>query len=228
MPSPSTVSIPLTKGQFAIVDQPDFERLSKFKWYSDGRYAKRDQWVPGSPGHYECIYMHRFIIGAKPGDIVDHADGDKLNNTRRNLRFCSARQNAENAAKKHNAFMSRFKGVTRTPQGKWSTSIRCEGRHLLVGVYANEVAAARAYDAAAVQFQGEFARLNLPGMPLWTWDEARSQRAGRVRSSTCQGVGYDKRSGKWRARKKIDGRWVECGYHATEEEAAQSIAAMTR
>lgn len=144
--------IPLSRGMSALVDDEDFERLSKHKWWAlDGRgrfYAARG----GGVG--KTILMHREVCPTT--QEVDHADGDSLNNTRANLRPCTHSQNCANRRRKN---LSGFKGVTRRKSGKFLAQIADpKNRHL--GLFVTAVEAARVYDAAAKQAFGEFAVLN--------------------------------------------------------------------
>jgi hypothetical protein len=103
--------------------------------------------------------MHRLLI---PGTHeVDHKNGDGLDNRRStNLRPATHQQNNANRAKARGS--SRFKGVSwDRPSRRWYASIRGEGRSRNLGKFDSEVAAARAYNAAAVKFFGEYARLNI-------------------------------------------------------------------
>jgi hypothetical protein len=155
-------TITLTRGMVAIVDDEDFEALSQFKWTaskSDTRYyAMRAQ---GPRTAQKFYYMHRVVIGASKGQVVDHIDGDTLNNTRANLRIVTTRQNAMNT-RSHCDAASQFKGVT--PNLKkglpWVAGISIAGKRTHLGVFATEEDAARAYDAAATKEFGEYAKLN--------------------------------------------------------------------
>lgn len=90
--------IVLSQGKVALVSDEDYEELSKVKWsatensaeYKEGRtvekwYAVRFQRLQDSSKR-QTIYMHRLIMNAPKGSIVDHIDGDGLNNVRTNLR----------------------------------------------------------------------------------------------------------------------------------------------
>jgi hypothetical protein len=154
--------IPLTQGQFAIVDDADFEWLNRFKWcvlklVLKNRivfYAKRRD--PNKKGG--MILMHRQIV---PGyREVDHEDGDGLNNRRGNLREATRSQNTRNS-RKCPGRSSKFKGVYwRKDTSKWVSKIYVFGKNLHLGNFQSETRAADTYDAAAEKYFGEFALTN--------------------------------------------------------------------
>lgn len=151
----------LSQGKVALVDDQDFEWLSQWKWsvlitsWTD--YAVRSEYV----GNYrqKTIRMHRFILGAKKGQEIDHHDRNGLNNQRNNLRFCSGSQNMGNVGSKPHT--SKFKGVCRpTGYKKWWAQIKRNGKNTLIGVFDREEDAALAYDKAAIETFGNYARIN--------------------------------------------------------------------
>ncbi|MBN1359185.1 MAG: HNH endonuclease [Sedimentisphaerales bacterium] len=148
--------IPLTGGQYALVDASDYEWLSQYTWRVCGTgYAAR-------AGKGREIYMHREIMDAPEGKCVDHIDGNRRNNCRANLRLCTRGQNMRNQ-KKHAGATSRFKGVYFYKRiGKWAAALHFKGQRFWLGSFVDEVEAARTYDAKAVELFGEFARLNFP------------------------------------------------------------------
>ena len=150
--------IPLGDGFYAYVDAADYEWLSQWTWRLRCGYAVRLE-----KKTKKVIYMHREIMQPPKGMIVDHKSRNKLDNTRENLRNATHAENARNNGKRHGGFSSRFLGVSRCKQsGKWQACIWVEGGNLWLGLFTDEVEAARAYDRAAVEHFGEFARLNFP------------------------------------------------------------------
>ena len=157
--------IPLTKGYFAIVDDQDYEWLSQWKWrslLSKGKvYAIRHQ--RGGYHKYLTVLMHRQIMDAPIDKLVDHRDGNGLNNQRDNLRLVNNQQNSHNSQGYRKGKTSKFKGVSWDKEkGKWGAYIRVNGKVKNLGRYISEVDAARVYDDKARQFFGEFAWLNFP------------------------------------------------------------------
>jgi hypothetical protein len=151
--------VPLTQGEFALVDDEDFEEVSKFKWRllrlrgpgEDRMYAARSIKGGGT------VLMHRWITGAEKGEVVDHVDRSTLNNTRGNLRRTTQALNCLNRAGWKKRTSSRFKGVFASSDGKWTTYFR--GKYL--GVFAAEEDAAAAYDEAAAAYSPEMSLTNM-------------------------------------------------------------------
>lgn len=76
--------IPISKGKYAIVDDTDFEWLSRFKWHVDSDGSARKNGKPGEPR-----LMHRLITDAPAGKEVEHINRNRLDNRRSNLRIVS-------------------------------------------------------------------------------------------------------------------------------------------
>ena len=165
-----TLSGKKARGRVALVDDADYELVSRYKWHVHeqdrgpgrrpmGPYARTGVYHPGDrrTRRTEMILMHILITGIHTG--IDHANGDGLDNRRENLRPAGQSLNMANI-RPQAAKSSRFKGV-RHHQGRWDARIRI-GRPIYLGLFDDEEAAARAYDAAARAAWGEFARLNFP------------------------------------------------------------------
>src|SRR5712664_378293 len=149
--------IPLTQGQNAIVDAEDFEWLSQWNWcvskIGNSFYAVRAN----------SILMHRKILHCRrSSEQGDHKNGNTLDNRKNNLRKCSNHQNTWNVGPPKNN-TSGFKGVSFRRDIGWYARIRVNGERIWLGYFDSAEVAARAYDAAAKSYHGEFAHLNLPG-----------------------------------------------------------------
>ncbi len=125
-----SVVLPITKTAFVIVDDSDADLVSAHTWH---------------------------LVNRK-GQLVDHINGNGLDNRRCNLRLCTQSENAMN--RRVSLGVSEFKGVSwSTSSGKWIATIQDER----VGYFASEEAAARAYDVEAIKRFGEFAACNFTG-----------------------------------------------------------------
>lgn len=149
--------IPVGKDAFALVDDEDFEAVSALAWHlTESGYAV---WRGREHGRKKTLRMHRLILGDVKGD-VDHIDGNKLNNQRSNLRPATRTQNNGNC-RPRSGCSSRYKGVAWVRNyGKWWAYINLNGKRKNLGYFDDEMDAARAYNAAAIQVFGEFARPN--------------------------------------------------------------------
>lgn len=150
--------IELTKGKTAIVDDDDFENLSKYRWYcSNAGYAV-------NPKHPNGVFMHRILMGFERGKskeiFVDHINGNKLDNRKSNLRLVDKYQNQQNR-KNSRANTSGFKGVAfMKSKRKWWAKITVNKQRKFLGYFETAREAGLAYNQAAKNFFGEYAKLN--------------------------------------------------------------------
>ena len=150
---------------FALVDDADFKWLNQWKWcavkYRHILYVMRKERIDAA--HRRTVTIHRLILGLKFNDglFADHRDGDGLNNQRANLRIATNQQNQQNSNKQKGDYSSEYKGVTWSKkEKKWQANITFNGRLKHLGLFHNEIDAAKAYNEAAIEHFGEFARLN--------------------------------------------------------------------
>lgn len=152
---------------FALVDDEDYKKLIKKKWcVKKGRtvsYAVNSTRVKGL-GEVFTVGMHRIVMDLPIGEPqeIDHIDGNGLNNQKANLRVCTRSENMRNTGV-HVDNTSGYKGVTWHGQNKkWQVFIRDDGKPRYLGTFTCLIKAAKAYDAGARKYHGEFARCNFP------------------------------------------------------------------
>lgn len=145
----------LTKNAVAYVDPQDVSLVSKYCWYlTSGGYAAT------RAADNTFIYLHRLITNAPDHLVVDHADKNRLNNRRSNLRVCTPSENAWNLIPFKPVGYSRHKGVTLDKKrGQWLVQVTAHGVRR-TGRYESEIEAATAYNKLAQEMHGEFAVLN--------------------------------------------------------------------
>jgi hypothetical protein len=152
--------IPLSQGQVALVDEADYPRVVEHRWYVRNQHG-RHYVATHVAGHRNAVVLlHRFLLAPPPGLHVDHIDGNPLNNTRANLRFCSNAENARNRAKNRRG-RHPYKGIA-CVKGRWTAQLACDGLRYYKCGFKTPEEAASAYDALARQHHGAFARLNFP------------------------------------------------------------------
>lgn len=154
------VLIPLTRGLHAIIDAGDLPLVSGRNWYAgqshNAIYALSHE--KAADGTSPTLRMHRVILGAKPGDIVDHRDGNGLDNRRANLRWATSAENTRNRAI-FPTNTSGFKGVSWDDEhGLWRARITFDRRVIHLGRFSSREAAHDAYARAAKRLHGDFAR----------------------------------------------------------------------
>ena len=157
--------ITLTQNKVALVDDEDYEYLIQWKWCADKGhntwYAVRNNFI--NKVKFK-IYMHRVIL--QNATEVDHEDGNGLNNQRYNIRDSTRIQNNYNKDKRKDN-TSGYKGITLIKSKydltkPWRAQIQENKKPRKLGYYATAVEVAMAYDQAAKELHGKFARLNFP------------------------------------------------------------------
>lgn len=154
-------TIELSSGKITTVDEESFDYLSQFHWYFDGKYAARASWNRETKKETK-VYMHRDLLKAEKGKIIDHINSDKLDNRLDNLRFVSPQQNAMNQSARTHPKHSRYKGVSfDKSRNKWIAYCIKDNKQHYLGRFTDEKLAAKAYNEKAKEFFGEFSRLNV-------------------------------------------------------------------
>jgi len=148
----------------ALVSPGDRGLIIGYAWHLDLRPNSFGQLVPRrirANGHKgdprRMVSLHQLILGF-PGGVIDHINGNIFDNRRENLRLADKRGNRANA--KPNGDRP-FKGIT-GGGGKWEAQIVSGGKKYYLGRFTTPEDAARAYDKAALDMFGDFARLNFP------------------------------------------------------------------
>ena len=154
-PSPVTGArwIPIGHGKFTLVDNRDYERLSKYRWCLDNKYVHRRR-------RGKICWMHYEVLRPPEGKMTDHRSRNTLDNRRSNLRIANKSQNTHNSRlRKLNT--SGYRGVSfHSQRKKWRATIMKDGRDIHLGLFLNPIEAAKTYDREAVRLYGKFATTN--------------------------------------------------------------------
>lgn len=154
--------VPLSRGMVALVDDEDAATvLAAAPWsaWVDEHHTYACRATIGSRGQRTTIKLHTFLTG---WSLVDHVNGDGLDNRRANLRPATHAQNMRNARRRSDN-TSGYKGVTwERRRGRWCASIHHDRHRKHLGYFPTAHLAACAYDVAALSLHGEYARLNFP------------------------------------------------------------------
>ena len=155
--------IKLNRGLYALVDGDDYNWLSRWKWcLLKGRstfYAARK--IRIGKHKQRTIYMHREILNIPKSSLTDHINDNGLDNRKINLRICNINQNSQNQRPQQGK-TSKYKGVTFHNKSKlWRARIVLNKKDISLGYFKDETKAAQAYDKAAKELFGEFARTNM-------------------------------------------------------------------
>lgn len=146
------VSNPNT-GAAWLMDIEDLPILGGHKWHESLGYIKSDT-------RAKSTILHRAIMSAPPDMQIDHINGIRTDNRKQNLRVCTNAENSRNRGKMGRN-TSGYKGVYwHKRAGKWVSYIKFNGKQRNLGLFMDERDAAKAYNAAAVKYFGDFACLN--------------------------------------------------------------------
>ena len=142
------------RGQVALADDADHALVAGTRWY-----RTRTGYAWGRVGGSMTL-LHRHLLAAAPGVLVDHVNGDRLDCRRQNLRLATPAQNKANSRRRADSRLP-FKGIERTRSGRYRAVLTVAGRRYRSGTFAEPLEAARAYDAMACRQWGPaFVRAN--------------------------------------------------------------------
>ncbi len=144
--------IKLTRGKWAKVDDEDYQEVKKKKWHaiiSANTYYANHSFRFNNK--VKLIQMHRLILKAEPGQMIDHIDGDGLNNTKKNLRFVTNRENQRNS-KVHRE--GQLLGTKKTASGRFEGQIKVNGKNIHLGTHDTVEEAHAAFIRADRHFNG--------------------------------------------------------------------------
>lgn len=151
--------IPLTQGYSSIVDTEDYDLLIKHKWCVNINKNHKIKYAQ-SIIRDKFMSMHRLIMNPPKSILVDHINGNGLDNRKCNLRLCSSMENQRNAKIRKNK-ISKYKGVDwHVCSNKWRARITINKKLIEIGYYKNEKEAAKAYDTASIKYFASFAKGN--------------------------------------------------------------------
>lgn len=156
-------AVMLSNGMLAFVDAEDFERVNRLSWslHSAGYATAHDPdlYVKGKPPHKAQVLMHRYVTNAPKGSYTDHRDHNKLDNRKENLIVSTQAENMMNRRRTiRPEFSSKYRGVAAHRPGKWIGQFRKN----YLGIFDDEIEAAKAYDRAARAELGDAAQCNFP------------------------------------------------------------------
>ena len=206
----------------ALVDDDIFELVSHLRWRLRGNRGERCGHVVTTAGA-TLEYLHHRVLTPPPDMVIDHRNGDPLDNRRANLRVASHQQNAWNRAPQRGR-SSPYGGVSKIGDTYYA---RIKGNGVLyhLGVFADEKDAAMAVDRAVITLHGEFARLNIVGVGSYPL-VFRSQRLGSARTRWgFYGVSWDPATGMWLAVITTDGVPTALGLFRSAVDAAMAYDA---
>jgi hypothetical protein len=209
------------KHGIAIVNEQDFDKINQYKWSSI--FCGKAKFPYAISSHFgKIVYMHRIVIDAKSDQLVDHIDGNGLNNSRENLRFVTSSQNNMNQSKRSDN-TSGHKGISWCPdREKYQVYVNIDRKRKSLGRYKTIEEAIYVRDQAAKSHYGEYAREN---SSLAEGVEIEPQRSiprtlRRIGGNNSSGkTGVIKHGDKWKATITVDGKVKQIGVFVDLENA---------
>jgi hypothetical protein len=180
-----TIQIPLKHGLFAIVSKIDAERVLLLNWravkigYSYYAVAYDPSSYDPEKGTWKNIFLHRFILNAPPGILVDHKNGNGLENSRDNIRLCTNTENQYNRTRLSSNNLSGNTGVSWLPKrNKWRSLIMCQGKKIYLGEFDLKEEAVAARQMAESVYFGEFAPIRQENIKLFLITQNENKGTG--------------------------------------------------
>lgn len=151
-----TAHFSTSKGEPFVVDEQDADAVSRYTWC----VSAKGYLVANIRG--KVTKLHRYILNPERNEIIDHRNGNKMDNRRCNLRICTNTENVRNCRTSKNNVIG-IKGVKVTPAGKYNSSITVDGKKVHIGNYDTVQEAINAREAAEMNLFGEYApSANIP------------------------------------------------------------------
>lgn len=150
--------IELLHGLRTLVDDRDFRSLSSHKWYvsRNGYVYRPTERHENGKAIKSADYLHRVVMGAPSGMVVDHINGNKLDNRKSNLKVVTQSENNMNA-KMTSRNTSGIRGVSWSKHyQRWVPRIAVRGKEIYLGRYKTKEEAARVYEQASREYHGEY------------------------------------------------------------------------
>jgi hypothetical protein len=153
----------IVKGREVLIDDEDYERVTHYSWRFDNHGYPKTQITQkiNTDKKRIIIRLHRFILNLTNKDkiLIDHINGNILDNRKSNLRSVTYQQNSMNSKIRKNN-RSGYKGVTIDGK-KYRSRITMNRKIINLGTYSTKEEAAKKYNEAALKYFGEYARLNV-------------------------------------------------------------------
>lgn len=139
--------------KYFLIDKEDYKKIKSFKWHLSTRnYIK----------NHKLGFLHRFILTPKKGILVDHINGDVLDNRKENLRICTPSENQCNRHRQQNN-TSGYRGVKCHKTCKrFEAKLQIKNKFIYGGLFKTKEEAAKRYDELAIKYHKKFAKLNFP------------------------------------------------------------------
>ena len=149
----------LISKKYVLIDSVDFNKISSYSWYLRPYYRSKTKFKVATATK-PIIYMHRLIMNCPDELVIDHINGNALDNRKRNLRVCSVSNNAKNRSKNKNNTSGHTGVHWCKKNNKWKSRIRCDKKSYHLGFYTNVLDAAKAYNKKSLELFKEFSNLN--------------------------------------------------------------------